>query len=102
MKQLLAAQEILHPRLFHSLQKALTPLMSMSRTGYNINDLVELGEKKIDLKKHAQSKLKERQGNEGEHEGKEGEQQGKEGERHDKEAEQQVNGDVNTGDDGGV
>ena len=56
MKQLLATQEILHPRLFHSLQKALTPLMSMSKTGYNINDLVQLADKKLDLKTHAQKK----------------------------------------------
>ncbi len=33
MKQLLATQELLHPRLFASLQAALKPLMARDRTG---------------------------------------------------------------------
>ena len=33
MKQLLAAQELLFPKLFASLQAAMRPLMARSRTG---------------------------------------------------------------------
>merc|ERR1712137_1167678 len=33
VKQLLAAQELLFPRLYHSLLSAMRPLMSKSRTG---------------------------------------------------------------------
>ena len=33
MKQLLAAQEILSPRLFASMQAAMKPLMAKNRTG---------------------------------------------------------------------
>ena len=33
MKQLLAAQELLFPKLFPSLQAAMRPLMARSRTG---------------------------------------------------------------------
>ncbi|XP_076823513.1 uncharacterized protein LOC143469641 [Clavelina lepadiformis] len=37
MKQLLASQEILHPRLFNSLKEAMMPLFSKSRTGMESN-----------------------------------------------------------------
>jgi hypothetical protein len=41
MKQLLAGQEVLHPRLFPSLQTALRPLMALSRAQDSTRRLVE-------------------------------------------------------------
>lgn len=40
MKQLLAAQEVLHPRLFPSLQSAIHPILSISKTGVNLKQIV--------------------------------------------------------------
>ncbi|ELU08113.1 hypothetical protein CAPTEDRAFT_90010, partial [Capitella teleta] len=41
MKQLLAAQEVVHPRLFGSLQSAMKPILSISRTGVSIKTIVQ-------------------------------------------------------------
>ncbi|XP_069131518.1 uncharacterized protein [Argopecten irradians] len=38
-KQLLAAQEILHPHLFHSLMSALKPLMAINKTNIQISEM---------------------------------------------------------------
>ena len=35
MKQLLAAQEVMFPRLFHSMQAAIKPIMAINKTGVN-------------------------------------------------------------------
>ena len=35
MKQLLAGQEVLFPRLFHSLSSAIKPIMAINKTGMN-------------------------------------------------------------------
>ena len=40
MKQLLAAQEVLHPRLFHSLQAAIKPIMGINKTGVSVRGLI--------------------------------------------------------------
>lgn len=40
MKQLLAVQELLFPRLFHSLLAALKPLMARNRTGMESKNVV--------------------------------------------------------------
>lgn len=40
MKQLLASQEILHPRLFHSLRAGLKPIMAINKTGVNVSTLL--------------------------------------------------------------
>ena len=40
MKQLLASQEVLHPRLFSSLQSAIHPILSISKTGVNIKKII--------------------------------------------------------------
>jgi len=40
MKQLLAAQEILHPHLFSSILTAMKPILSIDRTGINIKGLI--------------------------------------------------------------
>ena len=45
MKQLLASQEVLHPRLFYSIMSAITPLMAIDKTGVNLNTL--LGGRKV-------------------------------------------------------
>ena len=45
MKQLLAAQEILHPRLFPSLKESLHPLMAKNRTGMESGVKSERAEK---------------------------------------------------------
>ena len=39
MKQLLASQELLHPRLFPSLLAALKPIMGINKTGVNARTL---------------------------------------------------------------
>lgn len=59
MKQLLAAQEVVHPRLFFSLRSALSPLMAISHTGENINSLLKLKLKK-ELPPHPSSSNEER------------------------------------------
>ena len=41
MKQLLASQEVMFPRLFYSLQGALKPLMSISECGMNVKSIFE-------------------------------------------------------------
>ena len=41
MKQLLAGQELLHPRLFYSLQAAITPVMDIRETGVNVKSLLQ-------------------------------------------------------------
>ena len=38
MKQLLAQQEILHPNIFHSLKKAMKPLLKMQIDEHNNNE----------------------------------------------------------------
>ena len=40
MKQLLASQEVMHPRLFSSLQSAIHPILSISKTGINIKKII--------------------------------------------------------------
>ncbi|KAK2174789.1 hypothetical protein NP493_777g01038 [Ridgeia piscesae] len=40
IKQLLAAQELHHPRLFQSLLSAIRPIMGINKTGVNIKNLV--------------------------------------------------------------
>ena len=39
MKQLLAAQEVMFPNLFHSLQSAIRPIMAINKTGVNVKSL---------------------------------------------------------------
>lgn len=43
MKQLLAGQEVLYPRLFPSLQAAMKPLMARDRTGMEAKKNPEKG-----------------------------------------------------------
>ena len=40
MKQLLAAQEVMFPRLFHSIQAAINPIMAINKTGINLRSLL--------------------------------------------------------------
>ena len=40
MKQLLASQEILHPRLFSSILSAMKPIFSINRTGIDVKRLI--------------------------------------------------------------
>lgn len=49
MKQLLAAQEILFPRLYLNLKSSLHPLMSIRQTGIESNKLFWYGEKENDI-----------------------------------------------------
>lgn len=39
MKQLLASQEIIHPKLFYSLKEALLPLMAINKTGLESGEI---------------------------------------------------------------
>lgn len=49
MKQLLASQEVLYPRLFPSLQAAMKPLMARDRTGMEAKTPTEKGAPNIRL-----------------------------------------------------
>ncbi|KAI0214717.1 tRNA-cytidine(32) 2-sulfurtransferase [Lamellibrachia satsuma] len=40
IKQLLATQELQHPRLFHSILSAMKPIMGFNKTGINLKNLV--------------------------------------------------------------
>ncbi len=40
MKQLLASQEILHPRLFPSILSAIQPILAIDRTGVSVRNLI--------------------------------------------------------------
>ena len=54
MKQLLASQEVVHPRLFFSIRSALMPLMAISHTGENLNSLLKMKIKNTPLSAEAQ------------------------------------------------
>ena len=62
MKQMLASQEILHPRLFYSLKETLHPLMEKNKTGMeskrNINDVVTSNEPDLHRKTYRCFKTK--------------------------------------------
>ena len=65
MKQLLASQEVLHPRLFHSIHSALAPLLAINKTGVNANDLLQSLNNDKKTPKFGKSKNKSNPGSKG-------------------------------------
>lgn len=40
MKQLLASQEVIHPHLFNSISSAIHPIITISKTGFSMKNLI--------------------------------------------------------------
>lgn len=49
MKQLLAAQEVMFPQLFNSIQSAIKPIMAINKTGVNAAMLLAQNSKQSEL-----------------------------------------------------